>query len=158
TALVWAVPDRPKLAAEPLTPAQVQSAWATLADADAARAYAALWKLAAAPGQAVRVLRERLPPVPPVQAEVVARYRQALESGKFQERQKAVDGLRNLGPAGEPLLRALLAGKPPLEVQRRVEPLLALLESAELSPERLRIIRALEVLEQVNTAEARQVL
>jgi hypothetical protein len=56
----------------------------------------------------------------------------------------------------EPLLRQALAGKPKLEVRRRLERLLASLE--ELSPHRLRLLRAVEALEYAGGSEARRLL
>lgn len=72
-------------------------------------------------------------------------------------RQQATDDLRRLGPAGAAILRPLLAAQPPLEVRRRVEALLALLEHAN-PRERLRTLRALELLERIGDAEARRLL
>ncbi len=158
TALVWPVPPPPKLPAAPLTAAQLKGLWAVLAGDDAAKAYAATWKLAAAPAQAVPFLTERLRPVQPAKAEVVAQYRAALGSAKFTERQKAADDLRKLGSAAEPVLRALLAGSPPLEVRRRVAPLLEPFDGTNLSGGRLQTVRALEALERMQDAGARRLL
>ena len=47
---------------------------------------------------------------------------------------------------------------PSAEARRRVETILTGLKVGHLSPERLRELRALEVLERVNTADARHLL
>src|SRR5262249_49917244 len=63
SALLWDLTGRVKdgrLTAPALTPAELDSLWTDLA-ADAAKAHAALWKLVAAPEQALPFLRERLP-------------------------------------------------------------------------------------------------
>ncbi len=72
TAVVWAVPAPPTAAVAPLTPARLKDLWAVLAGDDAAKAYAALWKLAAVPKQALPLLRKHLRPVAPVKAAEVA--------------------------------------------------------------------------------------
>jgi hypothetical protein len=56
----------------------------------------------------------------------------------------------------EPALRRALAGRPSLEVRQRLEKLLDQL--AHPSPDVLRALRAIEVLESVGTAEAKAVL
>jgi hypothetical protein len=51
-----------------------------------------------------------------------------------------------------------LEAKPPAEVRRRAELLLDLADARHLSPEGLRTLRAVEVLERVANPEARKVL
>jgi hypothetical protein len=51
-----------------------------------------------------------------------------------------------------------LAAKPPLEVRRRIEKVLAKLDGPVADPWRLRELRAVEVLEHVGTPDARHVL
>jgi len=66
--------------------------------------------------------------------------------------------LEKLGEAAQPGLQQALAKQSTLELRRRVEQLLQRLETSPLVPERLGNIRALEVLENVATPEACQVL
>jgi hypothetical protein len=63
-----------------------------------------------------------------------------------------------LGELAEPALRTGLEGKPSLEVRRRVEQLLKRLEEQLPTPERLRTLRAIAVLEKIGTAEACELL
>src|SRR5262249_20290835 len=74
-----------------------------------------------------------------------------LDSDRFAVRERALRGLRELGDAAEPALRRALADGLPAAVRDRVERLLA-----DLGPsgERLRIGRALEVLERMPSAAA----
>jgi hypothetical protein len=51
-----------------------------------------------------------------------------------------------------------LAANPPLETRQRLEDLLKQMTGDVLQGERLRVYRAVEVLERIGTAEARQVL
>jgi hypothetical protein len=80
-----------------------------------------------------------------------------LDSDDFTTRQKASQELVDLGPGIEPLLRPVLAGELSPEARRRVEGVLAQFDPLS-SPARLRDLRAVEVLENVSTAEARELL
>ena len=62
-----------------------------------------------------------------------------------------------LGEPAEPALREALKRRPSLEVRRRIDQLLARLESLQ-PPELARGVRAVEVLEEVGTLEARKLL
>jgi RNA polymerase sigma factor (sigma-70 family) len=160
TLLVWdlaGVARRRNVTARPDTTA-VAAAWEDLAGPDAKAAYRAIRLLAEAPGQSLPLLRERLRPAAPPDAAEVKRLLAELGSDRFSERSQAVKGLEEMGEQVEGALRRLLAGKPPLEVARRVEGLLAKLEGPVTDPGRLRQLRALEILEWIGGEEARRVL
>jgi RNA polymerase sigma factor (sigma-70 family) len=135
---------------------QLQTLWHDLIDGDAGRAYRAIWRMALSPKQALPFLAERLRPVAPLDVarqKYVDRRLTDLDNDQFSVRQAAESELEKLGPAVEPALRKALEGKPALEVRRRIEALLA-----KLASERLRITRALETIEHMNTLEARRLL
>lgn len=123
----------------------------------AAEAYQVMGSLVAAPRQAVPALRSRLRPVPVATGRRIARLLRDADSDSFAVREQAVAGLKAEGENARAALRQTLAHGPPLEVRRRIEPLLARLE-AKRSPARLRTLRAVEVLERIGTAEAQAVL
>jgi hypothetical protein len=160
TALVWDVtgvcPDG-KWSSRDIRPAEIERLWADLGGADGARAYRARWALAAA-RPALPFLAERLRPVPPVQAELLTRLIADLDSDQFRVRRRASKELGQLGDLAEPALRKALAGKPPPETRRRLELLLDQVAGRTLSSEQLHALRAVEVLEQIGTPGARQVL
>jgi RNA polymerase sigma factor (sigma-70 family) len=158
TVLVWeaAAPRRPARAN--LTPVALDALWADLADADAARAYRAVWALAATPAQSVPLMRERLKPAAAVDPRRVTRLLADLDSKQFEVRGKAEAELAELAEQAGPALRKALEGKPPAEVRRRLERLLAKLEGPLPAPVRQREVRAVEVLEAVGTVEARRLL
>lgn len=124
---------------------------------DAARAYAASWRLAAAPQEAIRFLEACLRPVPPVAAEQVQSLFADLDSDEFRKREAAAARLRDLDDRVEGFLKKAPKGSPSLEMRRRVEDLLKDLQGAP-SGETLRTLRAMEVLERIGTSEARQIL
>jgi hypothetical protein len=160
TILVWQGMPRNDEVPGPakLTGPELEALWADLAGADAAKAHRAIRALAAAPKQAVPFLSQHLRPVPAPDAKHLARLIADLDDKRFVVRENAVRELEKLGSLASPALREALAGKPSLEVHRRVEGLLERLEQHTFSPEELRDRRAIEVLERIGTAEARQAL
>jgi hypothetical protein len=161
TALVWDVSDplgRKGERPEELGTRRLEALWADLAADDAAKAYRAVGELAAAPGQAVPFLQGRLRPVPVVEPKQIALLLADLDGDDFGVREKATAELEKLGEAVEPALRKALQGAPSLEMRRRAEALLQKLRKESPGPERLRELRALEVLEQIGGDRVRQQL
>lgn len=154
SALVWDLTGG-RRSAHPLTDAQWRAAWEALGGSDAARAYRAMWTLAAA-AQTGPALRERLQPIPPEAAAKISQWIKDLDSEQFPVRDQATTALEKQGHLAEPALRQALTGDPGLEVRQRVERLLGKL--ANPSAERLRELRALEALGHVGTPEARSLL
>jgi tricorn protease-like protein len=147
-----------RLPAVSLTKQELETLWADLADADASRAYQSIGALAAAPGQAVPLLRARLRPVAGADPKQLAQWIADLDSDQFDVREHGARALEELGEAAGPALRKALAGRISAEARKRAEQLLADLEQPAAAPKRLRVLRAIEVLEHLGTAEARQVL
>jgi hypothetical protein len=140
-----------------LTEKVLASLWQDLGDADATRADQAIWSLVAAPKLALPLLQKNLPPVPapdPAWREWI----KDLGSEKFAVRDKASRDLEALEEQAYPLLKEALTASPPLEMRQRIERLLDRLKYPLTSPKTLRALRAVEVLEHIGTAEARQVL
>jgi hypothetical protein len=161
TALVWglaAAGGQPAPAHDPLTTEELQDLWAGLRDADAEKAHRAVAKLGAAPEQAVPFLGERLRPVPPVGPARLAELLANLDSDDFALRERGTRELKRLAELAEEAVRKALQAQPSPEMRRRLEDIVANLESPLPPPERLQTLRALEVLEQIGTPAARQVL
>jgi RNA polymerase sigma factor (sigma-70 family) len=131
--------------------------WNELADADASKAYRAMQTLLAAGAQAVSLLQQRLRPAAAIDMRHMDRLIADLDSDQFPVREKAERELQKLGDDAEPALQKLLAGKPSAEQRLRVKQLLRSVDSAR-SPECMRCLRAVEVLERLGSAKARQVL
>jgi len=132
------------------------AAWKTLATADAAKGYAAIWALIRTPARSVAFLREHLRPIQPVDAKVIAKLVLDLDSPTFAVRQEASAALAKLEGVAEADLRKMLGGQPSLELRRRVEQLLEELES--LPAAQLQKLRAVEALERIGTPEAEELL
>jgi WD40 repeat protein len=153
TALLWDVAKLDAaVPAVPMTPESRSACWSDLAS-DAKQAYGSMWKLADDPG-AVDFLREVLKPASmPPDAATMKRLLIDLDSNQFAVRSRANQQLAGLGPAVEGELRRAMAGTLSVEVRRRVEKLLQLVERQQV-----RGRRAVEVLEWINNPAARQLL
>jgi hypothetical protein len=133
--------------------------WADLAAEDAGRAYAAIWQLADAPAPAaVAFLRERLKPATAAEFTEVQKRIAELDSDTFEVREKAFQRLKELGDVALPALRTAMDERPPLEMRRRLEQLVSGLKDLIRSPEVLRQVRAVQVLERIASKEARGLL
>jgi RNA polymerase sigma factor (sigma-70 family) len=156
TGLVWAIPPHDPSPAPPPRPLssaeELERAWADLAAGDAARAFRAIASLASVGTQAVPFLRERVRPVR-VPGDEVRQLIEALGDDDFNVRTKAARALEAFGEGAAPALRKAVGNRPSLESGRRVDQLLAKIET-----ETLRAARAMEVLEYLATPQARQVL
>jgi len=140
---------------------EVEALWGDLAGADASRAYRAILTLSHAPAQAMPVLKTRLRPavmLTPPQQERLRKLVRDLDDRRFAVRDKASRELTAIGPAAVPALRQALDSKPSVEARRRLEELLESLSGTALSSEQLQALRAVAVLEHINTQEARRLL
>jgi RNA polymerase sigma factor (sigma-70 family) len=163
TALVWSlagkVPaERP--AGKGLTQKQVQDCWEALGKPDGIKAFQAINKMVLAPRESIAYVKDHLKPV---SADDVEQKRlnllvANLDSDRFKTREAASEELEKLGETVEPLLSQALAKKPTLEMRKRLERLLNKLDSPVTSAQRLRVLRAVEVLEHLATKESRQLL
>ncbi|HEY7425532.1 MAG TPA: PQQ-binding-like beta-propeller repeat protein, partial [Gemmataceae bacterium] len=132
--------------------------WKTLADDDAARANRALAGLAAAPAQAVPLIKQRFrTDWKKLDAKQLARLIADLDDEAFKVRERATRELSEAGSDAADALHQALASNPSTEVKRRLEDLLNRLSKGG-SPEHLRSLRAIEVLERIGTPEAIDVL
>lgn len=130
--------------------------WDELGTTDLVKAERAIASLAANPERAIPFLQKRMRPVPIPDAHRLAGWLADLESDQYTTRQQASEELESLDDAVEPVLLAALKKRPPLESRRRIRWLLGRLRAERLSPppERLRSMRAVEVLERIGTLEA----
>jgi hypothetical protein len=155
TVLLWNLsPQEPR----PATEEKEADLWDTLADADAARAYGAVWRMAHNPGKAVLFLRSRLKPVTPEEVRGVRLAIADLNSSTYAVRAEASRRLTGLGSAAEPALIEALEKNPSLEVRCRIEKLQKDMRDRPAAGETLRQGRALGVLEYAGTDAARRLL
>jgi RNA polymerase sigma factor (sigma-70 family) len=158
TVLLWDLaPPRADRSPPPLATADLDSCWADLAGADAGKAVGALARLADVPEQALALLRDRLRAARAVPADELRRLLADLDADEFARRQAATNRLTELGELADSALRDALSGRPAPEVRRRLESLLSEPRPVR-SPEAIRHLRAVRLLEGIGTPEARQLL
>jgi WD40 repeat protein len=162
TVLVWDLAElvpgamaRAKL----LDQGDLEKLWSDLESASGYAVFRAQALLAGAKDKTVAFLKARLEPTPPLAQEHLAKLLADLD-GQFAVREPAVKELTALGDTVEQQLRAHLKKSQPLEVQRRMEWLLDTLHKSNFrfpNP-KLRVLRAISVLERIGTPDARRLL
>jgi WD40 repeat protein len=150
-ALIWDL--------EEMLPAQkardAKSDWDDLMHKDRLRAYAAYCRLRASSKDAVQTLKKHMLPTPAVPAQRVEDLIKKLDSGNFQVRDQALQELQKLGLAAEKAILQARENKPALETKRRLDLLIAELNTGG---EWRRAWTALKLLEEFRTPEARELL
>jgi WD40 repeat protein len=157
TALVW---DLAGTQSQKKGVLQLDTAWRDLAGADANTAYQAMRRLAATPTEAIPFLRKHLPAAPVPGEKRLAELIADLDNEQFAVREKAVKDLEKFGEAAVRACENALQGQPSAEVRRRLESFLKkeAKSASEPSPERLRAMRAIEVLERIGSLPAQELL
>jgi len=131
--------------------------WADLASTDASKAYSAIWMLVATPHQSVPYLRSHVAPAAALPQEKLRALINDLDHAKFSQRESAARDLADLEERAFPALEEALRANPSPEKRKRIESLLAA-QRIVRSPDRLRELRAVEVLEHIGTPEAKAVV
>jgi RNA polymerase sigma factor (sigma-70 family) len=145
-------------AARKLKEGEAADCWTDLAGDDFVKVRRGMLLLVGAADQAVPMLREQLKPVLPADAKLMTGLIAALGSDQFEDRTAAYRELRGIGERAVGQLRQALKGASALELRRRLEQLLDEADRDALAPDRMRLQRAIQVLELAGTPEARQLL
>lgn len=158
TALCWdgttIVP--PPATAIHRTETELAALWESLGARDAAKAHAAVWALVHSGNQAAEFIGGRLSPAEPVDEILITRWIGDLDSQQFAVRERATAALVRTADQSESLLRAALDSTRSAEVRQRIRHILDAATDGDLSPDRLREVRAVEVLELIRTTKARE--
>jgi WD40 repeat protein len=161
TLLVW---DLSRLKREPrplavaIAPQDFQRLWGDLVNSDAVKAGQAIQTLIDGADEAVGLLKNRIQPAVDADPKKVEQWIRDLDSRNFKNRAIAAKELDKLGELAIPALRKALASNPSIETRRRLEPMLDELTGSQLTAEQIRVVRAVEVLDKIGSAEARKVL
>lgn len=132
------------------------AAWAALANADAKSAFDGCRALIAGGGESVRLIRGQLKPIPPPDPAQVRQWIADLGHAKFEVREKATSELTRLIDVVWPALREAVEKSESAEIRARARRILPQPEGT--TPEMLRAVRSLEVLERIGTADAKRLL
>jgi hypothetical protein len=164
TVLLWDLTGRMQngdLKPVSLSPEECQALWDNLAGQDVAKARQALWTFVAVGGESVAFLGTRLRPgTCPASAEEIARHIANLDDPQLAVRSEAKAQLARLAELVEPALLEAQKNRPSLELRQRIDELLRGIMDQRSRPvgDRLRGVRAIEILEQIGTPAARQLL
>jgi WD40 repeat protein len=144
-----------------LSPEQLQTWWTELGGSDAGRAYRAMWSLAEGGKPATQLIQDQIPVLleeknSSVDLARVTKLIAQLDDDDVGVREKATEELKGLGKSAEPAMRQALEKTPSPEVDYRLK--LLLNHSSGDTPRAVHLIRAIEVLENQGSPEARKVL
>jgi WD40 repeat protein len=154
----WSMLPPRKPIAEKLSAERLTGLWNDLRNEEAVQAYKAIGILARQPDESVPFLHKSLAIAPLQEPKAVARLIADLDSDRFETREKASTDLARLGYPVAPALRLAMANKPSPEQRRRLSDLVTQLDERASGPEKIRLLRTVEVLERLGTAEARKLL
>ncbi|MFL5339302.1 MAG: hypothetical protein ACJ8F7_03965 [Gemmataceae bacterium] len=151
TALVWDV--TPTALAKPAD-GDPSRLWEQLTSSDAAVVGPAIAGLVSQPEATVKLIRDRLKPAAAPESALLDRLVADLGSDQFAARQKALAELEKLGEPALDGLQRRLAITESAEVRQKLSRLVDQLAPGQMPPERLRALRAIEVLEAIGTTAA----
>jgi hypothetical protein len=158
TALIWEIPSacvNRKLTLAPMDQGEQKRLWEKLSGDDATSAYAALHRFAASPAEAVSLSRKLLFAGVRASPQQIQRWIAQLDDDEYTTREQASGHLERVEGEAEKALENALRGKCSPEVRRRIEVLLETLKGKQLL---IRVLRVVELLEQIGTPEALEVL
>jgi hypothetical protein len=161
TALVWDLLSPALLEEEedpsPARPDELAGLWRDLGERRGAVGHRAVVRLVCTPGADV-YLGRRLRAAPKRDQRRIQRFVAELDSDDFETREAAARSLAELGGLAGPELLAAARTSSSAEVRRQAAALLKRAAGAVSGPERLRGMRAVQVLEHRGTPQARRVL
>jgi hypothetical protein len=158
TVLVWDLARRHDSRPDRLTPADLEALWRDLAGDDAERADRAIAALAAQSDKTVAFFEKHVAPIKSADFKHVTALVAYLDSDDFAARQSANQELERLGERALVALKKAAEKPASIESRRRVERLLTRLRPPLAASELLQSVRAIEVLERINTADACRLL
>jgi WD40 repeat protein len=158
TCLVWDLTAGITRPPGPVGPSDLDHLWSQLATADAAAAFDAGVKLAAMPAESTPYISKRLRELLAVDAKSISVLIAALESERFESRQKARRELEEFGDLVEVFLQEAQNGRLSAEARKAVTELLERKQGPTRSKRVVHVLRAVGVLEQIGTAECRKTL
>jgi hypothetical protein len=152
---------RPAAKAVKLMAGELESYWTDLGNGDPGKGFKAVWALTGDPAQSLPFVRKRLEGAKPpgaLTAAEITRLIADLDANEFAVREKASAALEKAGAQVIEPLKRVLEKPPSLEVKRRATRILRKINPGEMSPEELRVLRGVQVLESIGTPQARKVL
>jgi WD40 repeat protein len=162
TILLWDLTgDTDEVAKGKPTAEELGRLWEALNDADGRAAFKAMRRMELAPAETAELLAKNVKPEDGKgTGDEITRLIAALDDDSFDQRQSAHKQLAALGKSVEEPLKKALAAKPSAEAKRAIEDLLDKMKDKGQGPptELIRPLRAVEVLEDLGTPEAKKLL
>ncbi len=161
TILLWDATRLPRVKRpdrQPLTAKELDAEWQALRGDNAARAFQALWVLRSVPDLALPLLKQDLRPAAAVDRKRIVQLLKDLDADDFDVREKATEALTKLDDVADEAIGTILDGNPSPEVRRRLQRVLAKSQTALATGDHLRRLRMLELLEQLNSPAADELL
>jgi WD40 repeat protein len=158
TALIWDVVTSSQVRRNTPATERMEQLWAALANADGSVAHPAIAALVDSPSETVAFLRLRLKQAAAVEPQQLTRLVAALEDEQYKVRKDAESELGRIGDQASGALYQALSDSPSLEKERRLKRLVDGLDGPLRQQDDVRVVRAVEVLERINTADARRLL
>ncbi len=159
TALVWEVPEKP-VAVGPADAAVsgFDEAFRLLGSSDAAQAQRGLDYLYKNPNEAAKQAGERLPVPAATPPAKLAELVDDLGSEEFATREAAVKALEKLGGEASAVLKQAVEKSPSSEVRKAAAELLSRIDAPAVRADDLRILRAVEAMENLRAGAGRSQL
>lgn len=161
-ALLWGLGEARKGLTAPAGPPKAEELagwWQDLMDKSPAKVHQAVWGLARCPGAAEKLLREQFQAQgAKVDIAKINKWVKELDDDNFEVRETASRELAAVGNQAEVVLREALKKASSPELKLRIQTLLDKAGSTAKDIPRLRLQRALEVLELLGTAEAQAIV
>jgi WD40 repeat protein len=140
-------------------PRPQEELWKDLAALPTAAGYRAQWTLGRGGPRSVEFLTKKLLPPPDLDPRAIRRTIQQLDDDRFTSREAASKALEQIGAPAYRFVKQAMMSRPTPEVSRRIAVFLANFEDAgRPGPEVRRCLAALEILGEISTRQARQVL
>lgn len=152
-----AIPHESKAQSQP-TPAELEKWWVDLSNQDPAKAFRALQRFVGAGNVAVQYLGKQIRPIPLIKQERIRQWIHDIESQDQDTRAVAARELENLGGIAETHLRGALQASSHPNSRKTIAHLLERIEKRRQSPEEMRDLRIVEVMETIGTGNARGLL
>jgi hypothetical protein len=160
--LVWDTREQVQKARETVRVPEenLKTFWDDLEEYDTVKAYQVVAALIDSPKQAVPFFQESLRPLLEKEVPAVKKFLADLDSDDADKRKEAYTELKKRGTRMRCALVDTLEGKPSAQVRKSVTELLTRLEARKyvVTPEAMREVRIVEVLEALATPEARALL
>jgi hypothetical protein len=143
-----------------LKPRTLEELWAPLSEIDLEECSGPIWILVKGENRTVKWLEQKLFAPADLDVRSIQRLIADLDHDDFEKREAASAALDKLGPVVYRFIREAAENKPKPEPARRLKELLAKYEDKEGRPvpEVRRCLRAIAILEEIDTPEARTLL